>query len=700
MYRLRTVFTILLSLTFLSACDENGSESPAPSTNVLKGIFVDSPVANLKFLTNTQSGSTSSAGEFAYLDGEVITFSVGNIDLPSTLAKPLLTPLDLLGTTDINHSSVVNIARLLQTLDVDGNPENGIEIGSAAHSFARALELSVDNENFEVAVTNLIVNSGSVNTSLVDASVAIAHLQKSLSLNIDSTAPVITVIGDNPVTVIKGSSYTDEGATANDAVDGPVAVTSTNNIDMSTVGIYTITYSATDKAGNTASTTRAVNIITPADTSAPIITILGDNPVTVIQGSSYIDEGATANDAVDGAVVVTSTNNIDMLTLGSYTTTYSATDNAGNVANATRAVNVDSSAVPPANAGDPFLAYSDLTYAPSTGWSIDDPQKGAVVTLWGRNFGATRGESYVTVNGVNLSVDTDYVDTWAETSNPVPFLQSITFQLNSTVPDGVGTITVTAGGITSNSVPFTVGVGTISFVSSTAPTSGTDGSITNPFHCEDFKGSLGPGNIIYFRGGTYSSMCNGGKSNIWIKSTNNGGAKAAHTAIVGYPNEEVLMDSATNGHITNYNKSIVVDTSYVTIAKFHTRALESAVRGNKFGRIVGNDLVGTLQYNQGAGIVAAGSDGSLVIGNAIHGGRSQRKLDHAIYFSGCQPTVGGEASYNYIYDNDFGSPLDPADAGYGALIVDNHQELRCDSDEQLQALRVHNNLILCENFYT
>jgi len=350
------------------------------------------------------------------------------------------------------------------------------------------------------------------------------------------------------------------------------------------------------------------------------------------------------------------------------------------------------------NTGDPFIAYSDLTYGPSVGWSAADPNKGAVVTIYGRNFGTTRGSSYVTVNGVQLNADVDFVDDWAKTSNPIPFLQSITFQLNTNIPAGVGTISVTAGGITSNSVPFTVGSGSIAFVSATAPTSGTDGSITNPWHCSDFKTSLSPGNVIYFRGGTYSSMCNGGKSIIWIKDTNTSGTSAAPIAIAGYPGEDAFMDHSA-GDITNANKGIVADNHYMTIAKFRVSALESAIRGNDFSRVIANNAIGAVEYLGGAGIVAAGGDGALVIGNWLHGGRSQRKLDHAIYFSGCQETVGGVAAWNLIDDNDFGSPLDPADSGYGALIVDNHQEVRCTSDQQLQSLRVHNNLISCENFY-
>ena len=54
-----------------------------------------------------------------------------------------------------------------------------------------------------------------------------------------------------------GSTWTDAGATA----DGGETVTSSGTVDTSTVGTYTITYSATDAAGNTGTATRTVTVV-------------------------------------------------------------------------------------------------------------------------------------------------------------------------------------------------------------------------------------------------------------------------------------------------------------------------------------------------------------------------------------------------------------------------------------------------------
>ncbi|NOY69715.1 MAG: DUF5011 domain-containing protein, partial [Deltaproteobacteria bacterium] len=148
---------------------------------------------------------------------------------------------------------------------------------------------------------------------------------------IDSEPPVITILGNNPVSMAAGSTYNDAGATATDNVDAAVSVVVTaNTVNTSAVGSYVVTYSATDTAGNIATATRTVNV---TDQTAPVITILGDNPVTMAVGGSYTDAGATATDNVDATVtVVVTANTVNTSAVGSYIVTYSATDTAGNIA--------------------------------------------------------------------------------------------------------------------------------------------------------------------------------------------------------------------------------------------------------------------------------------------------------------------------------------------------------------------------------
>jgi flagellin-like hook-associated protein FlgL len=128
----------------------------------------------------------------------------------------------------------------------------------------------------------------------------------------DTVPPVITIIGGNPITVELGDTYTDQGATAFDEFHGETPVSSSGTVDTSTVGTYTITYTATDLDGNTATATRTVNVV---DTTAPVVTVTGDNPATVELGGTYTDAGATATDA-SGTVTGVSSGTVDPDTLG------------------------------------------------------------------------------------------------------------------------------------------------------------------------------------------------------------------------------------------------------------------------------------------------------------------------------------------------------------------------------------------------
>ena len=69
----------------------------------------------------------------------------------------------------------------------------------------------------------------------------------------DNVPPVITINGDNPATVELGTTYSDAGATANDAFHGSTPVIASGNVDTTAVGTYTVTYTATDLDNNTAS---------------------------------------------------------------------------------------------------------------------------------------------------------------------------------------------------------------------------------------------------------------------------------------------------------------------------------------------------------------------------------------------------------------------------------------------------------------
>ena len=85
----------------------------------------------------------------------------------------------------------------------------------------------------------------------------------------DTTPPVLALAGDAAVAIQKGATYTDAGATCTDDTDGAISPVSTGTVDTTTAGVYTISYSCTDAAGNAATQVSRVVIVQDAQPPQP-----------------------------------------------------------------------------------------------------------------------------------------------------------------------------------------------------------------------------------------------------------------------------------------------------------------------------------------------------------------------------------------------------------------------------------------------
>ncbi|WP_039755115.1 hypothetical protein, partial [Chromobacterium haemolyticum] len=68
---------------------------------------------------------TTANGEFHYLDGEIVVFRIGQLELGRSLGAAQLTPLQLVGSQNPADPKVLRQVQLLLTLDEDDNPNNG-----------------------------------------------------------------------------------------------------------------------------------------------------------------------------------------------------------------------------------------------------------------------------------------------------------------------------------------------------------------------------------------------------------------------------------------------------------------------------------------------------------------------------------------------------------------------------------------------
>lgn len=194
---------VLFVAASLAACGSGGSSTPDPTpppqvngngngpngngTNgngSEEGIFIDGPVGNIGYRTETHEGVTSPTGVYQYEPGETVVFFIGDLEFPPVLASGVVTPLDIVGTTDTEDHRVINIIRLLQTLDADGDPSNGITISDTAKDNATQVDFDLPVEEFadSPAVQNLIANGGqdAVPEDLVSVEDAVDHFEESL----------------------------------------------------------------------------------------------------------------------------------------------------------------------------------------------------------------------------------------------------------------------------------------------------------------------------------------------------------------------------------------------------------------------------------------------------------------------------------------------------------------------------------------
>ena len=120
---------------------------------------------------------------------------------------------------------------------------------------------------------------------------------------VDTTHPVLTLLGDANMSQAKDSAWVDPGATASDSLDGNLtsSITITGTVDVNTTGVYTLTYSISDGASNEANATRVVNVgqasTHNADLNASVqLQMLWVEPGTFTMGSPTTETGRSTNE--------------------------------------------------------------------------------------------------------------------------------------------------------------------------------------------------------------------------------------------------------------------------------------------------------------------------------------------------------------------------------------------------------------------
>lgn len=317
------------------------STTQPTSGDVIATITPSEPVT----VTNTENGSLSYAftenGSFTFeFEDEAgnkgsITATVSNIDksLPTGTIS-----YDITGLTNQNVTA---------TLTVDPNITILNNSGNNTHMFTK-------NGSFEFELQNAAGTKGSV--------VAAVNW-------IDKEAPTATV-------TYSPHKLTNQDVTATITPSEEVTITSEDGLNHTFPENGSFTFEFEDKAGNKGTAIAAVDWI---DKEPPVITLLGDNPLSLKLEEEYEEPGVEVTDNRDEEIesrLEIDASAVDIETAGTYTVKYSVTDSAGNLTEATRTVKVEKPGTPtpptptPPDPPQPVIDFPFID-VPESSWYYD-----------------------------------------------------------------------------------------------------------------------------------------------------------------------------------------------------------------------------------------------------------------------------------------------------------------------------------------
>ncbi|WP_299246469.1 LamG-like jellyroll fold domain-containing protein [uncultured Aquimarina sp.] len=346
---------------------------------------------------------------------------------------------DTVGNNAIQVTRTVNVVdTTAPVITLDGANPQTIELGAG---YSELGAITDDGSSISIDTLEFMDVVGSY-TIYYDAADTVGNnaIQVTRTVNVvDTTAPVITLDGDNPQTIALGVGYSELGATTDDG--SSISIDTSEFMDA--VGSYIIYYDAKDASGNAAAqVTRTVNVV---DTTAPVITLNGANPQTIELGVGYSELGATTD---DGSSISIDTSEF-MDTVGSYIIYYDATDASGNAAaQVTRTVNVVDTTAPviTLDGDNPQTIALGVGYT-ELGATTDD---GTSVSINTSEFMDTVGSYIIYYDATdasgNAAVQVTRTVNVVDTTNPIAVCQNITVQLDAT-----GNVSITAAMIDNGS---------------------------------------------------------------------------------------------------------------------------------------------------------------------------------------------------------------------------------------------------------
>lgn len=256
--------------------------------------------------------------------------------------------------TQVTRTVTVEQDTTAPVITLNGSSNVNINLGG---TYTELGATAIDNLDGDVTA-NIIIGGDTVDTNTAGTYIitynvsdtagnAATQATRTVTVEQDTTVPVITLNGAAVINLELGDTYTEQGATATDNVDGDISaniVIGGDTVDTNTSGTYTVTYNVSDSSGNSATQITRTVIVAP-DGTKPIITLIGTATIDLTVGDTYTEQGATATDNIDGDItanIITGGDIVDTNTEGTYVVTYNVSDAAGNAADeVSRTINVN-----------------------------------------------------------------------------------------------------------------------------------------------------------------------------------------------------------------------------------------------------------------------------------------------------------------------------------------------------------------------
>ncbi|WP_299440126.1 immunoglobulin-like domain-containing protein [uncultured Aquimarina sp.] len=321
------------SVTY-NATDASGNNA----VEVVRTVNVVDTTAPIISLTGANPQTIERTNSYTELgattdDGSAVVIDASAVDI--NIAGSYSVTYNAMDASGNNAIEVVRTVTVVDTtvpvISLTGANPQTIELGAGYSELGATTDdgsaIVIDDSAFVDAVGSYSVTYNATDASGNNA----VEVVRTVNV-VDTTAPIISLTGANPQTIELGAGYSELGATTNDGS----AVVIDDSAFVDAVGSYSVTYNATDASGNNAvEVVRTVNVV---DTTAPVISLTGANPQEIVEGTSYVELGATTD---DGSAVVIDASAVNTNTVGSYSVTYNAMDASGNNAiEVTRTVNV------------------------------------------------------------------------------------------------------------------------------------------------------------------------------------------------------------------------------------------------------------------------------------------------------------------------------------------------------------------------